>query len=184
MRTKLLSALVNVAALWRELGRIATESASQNDGEALGHSVAAMAALLRQADANELAIEEVHVAAIYQLAKQHPDDEVQVHCIHMCSLFSQESVPWLLAEMCVLFVEKLSSTSCPVLTEALNAVYDNFDTHAAYFKQINIVGILRMIQPNIATLVQNSRGVISDFEWNRLDEARINLARFIRYAAK
>lgn len=82
-----------------------------------------------------------------------------------------------------LFLESLISANPTVIAEALNSIFDVFaeKTHNDIVGALNMITILRNFLPHLKNKLKNEKRQMGRDVWDRLDESRVNLVRFLKY---
>jgi len=88
-----------------------------------------------------------------------------------------------IAEVGKLLLESLQDSSAAVIAEALNSIFDIFaePNVNSVFTSLDMLRVLEAFVPHLKNKVKTEKKILDRSMWDRLDEARINLVRFIQY---
>jgi len=149
-------------------------------------ATSAMWTLLRlfTAKSNLLIPSSEHVNGLIQLARTPLSDALKANSIGMLGIVGQ--LPHhtaLIAEIGKLLLDSLQDKSALVVAESLNSIFDIFAevNYNQIVKNIEMMRILESFVPHLKNKVKSEKRTVEHDVWNRLDDSRINLVRFIKY---
>lgn len=185
-----LPVLGDAAALWARLYAHVPECEDgAGDVDVLECLLLALHSLARRVSLP--ASEEVFSTALR--LSRHPSVHVAVHALGLLAQFvSPTAAPALVEAVLQRLLEGLalpapgpgadSEHATLLLCECLNVIFDKFDDHHdELVRRVGLVAQLRALLPRLQERTKAARTAKRRSEFDRLDEARVNLARFIKY---
>eukprot|EP00026_Physarum_polycephalum_P019392 Phypoly_transcript_21384.p1 GENE.Phypoly_transcript_21384~~Phypoly_transcript_21384.p1 ORF type:complete len:150 (+),score=10.15 Phypoly_transcript_21384:36-485(+) len=127
------------------------------------------------------------VAGIVQFARVPTEEYINLRstAIGMLGVIAQlpQQSKNTLHEIGRLALETLSSPHAICIAEALNTIFDVFaeTAHNDVVQNLEMLKILRAYVPHLKLKVKNEKRTLSRDIWDRLDEAKLNLVRFLKY---
>jgi len=174
----------DIRLLWNELANICAEAIKQVNLDILELSTGAMWTILRRCgeipEQNPLVVE-----MIFTLAKLDQSEIVRSNTIGVISSLSHSSIlPQIVVEIAKLFISSLNDNSYWVIAETINGIIDIFaeTEYNEIVSQFNMINVLISFIPKLQEMIkQGTNNKIEEMLINRLEEAELNLPRFIEY---
>lgn len=165
-----------------DLARAATSRADSCD-DIVECVVLAMHSLARRVS---LEFSSEHFVSIMQLSR-HSAPPIAVHTIGIMGVFLSVSLGnhQIVEPILRRLIDGLSSDSDLVLCECLNVIFERFDDHHdELVRSLDLIPALRRLVPALLEKAQLARKSKDRVLFDRLDEAKVNLTRFIKYKEK
>jgi len=174
----------DIRSIWLELANITAEAIKQVNIEILELVTSATWTILRRCqelpDPNMSVLE-----MIFKLAKIDQSEIIRSNAIGIIGSLSHSQVlPQVIGDIGKLFIESLNDNSGWVIAETLNGIMDIFaeTNFNSIVSQLNMMDYLISFVPKIQEIVQQgTNSKIDNILLSRLEEAEINLPRFIEY---
>jgi len=119
---------------------------------------------------------------IQQLQREQLE-EISVSGAGILGIFGQQGFNYSIEHIGTSLMRCLDSPAAAVVAESLNSIFDIFaePQHNGFLRDSNMMNKLASLLPIISNQVKNGKKQLGKEKWGRLDEARINLERFLEY---
>jgi len=163
---------------------LATDSLAVEILENIAHAMWTLLRLFSQTVNPILIPSADNVQGIMQFAKLPFSENLRATSVGMLGIIGQlPNFAAAVGHIAKILLEGLEDSSAVVIAEALNSIFDIFaETNLnEVVKACDLVKVLESFLPHLKNKIRNEKRMLDRMVWDRLDESRINLIRFIKY---
>eukprot|EP01100_Stratorugosa_tubuloviscum_P004228 TRINITY_DN204_c5_g1_i1.p1 TRINITY_DN204_c5_g1~~TRINITY_DN204_c5_g1_i1.p1 ORF type:complete len:625 (-),score=267.97 TRINITY_DN204_c5_g1_i1:3-1877(-) len=176
-----------VSIYFNSFSQLCGQAIQKGLNDILQSATALMWTLLRNAKSS-LTLNEDHIKAILHLtATSIYCEDIRSGAAAMLGIIGKmECAINYLPSIASILLQLLNENSALIIAEALNSIFDLFaeNEYNELVKSSNMLNILKAFLPTLKQKVKTEKRSLEKQIWNRLDEARINLSRFLQYKNK
>jgi len=181
-----ITSIGNINEVWTFLCTLCAEAINCSAFDTIIGTTNAMWTILRNSPSLGQIITPQQVESIVFLINNSPIDEIRTNCVGILGPVAIQ--PQFATQAVIfgkLFIERLSDSSHSVLAEALNCIFDVFaDNFQEVFDSLQMLSILQSFKPHFINRLRTEKKLMDRNILERLDEAKINLNRFLKYKSK